>query len=318
MSLLSGARRYPSRRSGSGAASPWRCDLSAQFDLALRHDFISYHFSSTFTQRDVGEGRADGFLRDQFHDLRESLCRSAVAGRPVLIPAQRRYRMLAWMYLFRSRCSGFGKGRFYYVAEAYPMLLAMGAVRGRTLAGGPCPRWAGARRGLFLRHCSPGRGYFVAGWVPLASSGPLRDFALSHNGDLREEIGWDELVKTVAGIRDSLPPDQQASLGITVANYGEQGAIEMLGRPTTCPPISTTNSAWLRGYPDPPPTTLIVLGLGKRGGRLDLHRLPSRRTQRQCGRREERREPGPSGHLRLRAAAPTLGRVLWKEHQDFG
>jgi hypothetical protein len=27
------------------------------------------------------------------------------------------------------------------------------------------------------------------------------------------------------------------------------------------PPISTTNSAWLRGYPTPQPTTLIVLGL---------------------------------------------------------
>ena len=49
------------------------------------------------------------------------------------------------------------------------------------------------------------------------------------NGDLREEIGWDELVRTVAGIRDSLTPEQQAHLGITAGNYGEQGAIEMLG-----------------------------------------------------------------------------------------
>ncbi len=52
---------------------------------------------------------------------------------------------------------------------------------------------------------------------------------LSTNGDLREEFGWDELVKTVAGIRDSLPPEQQTHLGITVGNYGEYGAIEILG-----------------------------------------------------------------------------------------
>ena len=101
--------------------------------------------------------------------------------------------------------------------------------------------------------------------LPLASSGPLRDFALSNNGDLREEIGWHELVKTVAGIRDSLPPEQQAHLGITVGNYGEQGAIEMLGPAYHLPPpISTANSAWLRGYPTPPPTTLIVVGISAR------------------------------------------------------
>ena len=61
------------------------------------------------------------------------------------------------------------------------------------------------------------------------SHGPLRDFALQHNGDLREEFGWNEMVKTVADIRDSLPPDQQAHLGIVTGNYGEYGAIEILG-----------------------------------------------------------------------------------------
>ena len=90
-------------------------------------------------------------------------------------------------------------------------------------------------------------------------------FALRNNGDLREEIGWNELVKTVAGIRDALPPNQQANAGIVVGNYGEQGAIEILGRAYHLPPpISGTNSAWLRGYPLPPPTTLIVLGLSPR------------------------------------------------------
>jgi len=47
-----------------------------------------------------------------------------------------------------------------------------------------------------------------------------------------------------------------------VGNYGEQGAIEILGPPYRLPlPISPTNSAWLRGYPTPQPTTLIVVGV---------------------------------------------------------
>jgi len=88
--------------------------------------------------------------------------------------------------------------------------------------------------------------------------------ALENNGDLREEIGWDELVKSVAAVRDSLPPEQQGNVGVMVGNYGEQGAIEMLGPAYHLPPpISGTNSAWFRGYPEPPPTTLIVLGHGR-------------------------------------------------------
>jgi hypothetical protein len=97
--------------------------------------------------------------------------------------------------------------------------------------------------------------------LPLASSGPLMHFALNNNDALREEIGWPELVKTVAGIRDSLTPDQRAHLGIAVGNYGEAGSIEMLGPAYQLPlPISTVNSFWYRGYPTPPPTTIILLG----------------------------------------------------------
>ncbi len=49
-----------------------------------------------------------------------------------------------------------------------------------------------------------------------------------------------------------------------VGNYGEQGAIELLGPAYHLPaPISLTNSAWLRGYPTPPPAILIVLGVSR-------------------------------------------------------
>ena len=80
--------------------------------------------------------------------------------------------------------------------------------------------------------------------VPFADSGRLKDFALRKNGDLREEIGWTELVKTVSDIRDALPPDQRQNVGVLVGNYGEEGAIEILGSPYNLPaPISMTNSA---------------------------------------------------------------------------
>jgi hypothetical protein len=92
----------------------------------------------------------------------------------------------------------------------------------------------------------------------------LRDYALRNNGDLREEIGWNELVANVAAIRDALPGEQQASVAIGVGNYGEYGAIALLGPHYHLPmPIGTVNSEWLRGYPQTLPSTVILLGNSK-------------------------------------------------------
>jgi len=173
----------------------------------------------------------------------------------------RRYRLLAWMYLVPLALFLLSKGRGYYLAAAYPMLMAMGATLAeRWLAS--LPRWWRwtVETAYFTLLVAWGM-YICTAILPLASSGPLKNFALENNGELREEIGWNELVKTVAGIRDSLPPEQQGHMGVLVGNYGEQGAIEILGQAYRLPaPISMTNSAWLRGYPEPPPSTLIVLG----------------------------------------------------------
>jgi hypothetical protein len=144
------------------------------------------------------------------------------------------------------------------------MLIAMGAVAGEQWLASLPRLWRATVQLVFFGGLAAFGALIYAIILPLASSGPLRDFALRRNGDLREEIGWTELVKTVADIRDSLPPEQQANVGVFVGNYGEQGAIEILGPAYHLPvPISTTNSAWLRGYPDPPPSSLIVLGASR-------------------------------------------------------
>jgi hypothetical protein len=198
------------------------------------------------------------------------------------------------------------------------MLMAMGAVMSvRWLQSLP----AIGRRvisGLYIAAFAFISAYVCAIILPLASSGPLKQFALKNNGDLREEFGWNELVKTVADIRDSLPPDQQAHLGITTANYGEYGAIEILGRAYALPmPIGTTNSEWLRGYPAAPPTTLIVLGLSKQeadsiftGCRLAGHN----------GNADGVRNEESRFHPDIFVCGPPRQpwAELWKEHQDFG
>ncbi|HYA25223.1 MAG TPA: glycosyltransferase family 39 protein, partial [Terriglobales bacterium] len=186
-----------------------------------RHGFVSLQFLHHIHTRDVGEGRANGFLRDQF-----IICVNLVAA-PLWIAGlncflrDRRYRMLAWMYLIPLALFVIGKGRGYYLAGGYPMLIAMGATAAERWVTGLPRLWPRTVEVAFFTLLVANGFLLIAIIVPVASSGPLKDFALKINGDLREEIGWNELVKTVADIRNSLPPEQRENVGVIVGNYGE-------------------------------------------------------------------------------------------------
>ncbi len=263
--LLTSARRYLANLWFWAGAALAVAIFLPNVIWQVRHDFISVSFLRHIHTRDVGEGRANGFIPSQF-----GLCTNLFTA-PLWIAGliaflrNRRYRLLAWMYLIPLALFIIGRGRGYYLAAAYPMLFAMGAVAGE--------RWIASlsrlrRRTIEITYFTGLAAYGLlvsAVLLPIAPSGPLMNFALARNGDLREETGWDQIVKAVAAIRDSLPPEQREHLGILVGNYGEAGAIEMLGPAFHLPPpISLTNSAWLRGYPMPPPTTLIMLGFSRK------------------------------------------------------
>jgi hypothetical protein len=264
--LLTDVRRYFFNRWFWGGAGVALVIFLPNFLWQWQHGFVSVHFLQHIHVRDVRQGRANGFLKDQL------LVGANMAAVPLWIAGtvaffrDRHYRMLGWMYVIPFALFFFGKGRGYYLAAAYPMLIAMGAVVGERWVGSLKRGWRLAVEGVFFVALAACGVFVYAVLVPIASSGPLRQFALKNNGDLREEIGWDELVKTVAGIRDSLPAEERAKVGVTVGNYGEQGAVEILGPAYGLPmPISLTNSAWLRGYPMPPPSTLIVVGYSQEG-----------------------------------------------------
>jgi Dolichyl-phosphate-mannose-protein mannosyltransferase len=231
----------------------------------LRHDFISYTFLQHIHARDVGEGRAEGYWTYQF------LLDANLFATPVWIAGliaffrSSRYRMLAWMYAVPVLVFWLNKGRFYYVAEAYPAVIAMGCVAAESwLARRPAwTRWTVPT--VYFAGVAVCGAYLAAVIVPIAPAGPLRDFAIKNNGDLREEFGWDDLNRAIAAVRDSLPADQRSNYGILTGNYGEAGAIENLGGPYQLPPpIGLTNSFYLRSYPQQPPSTLIVVGWSQR------------------------------------------------------
>jgi hypothetical protein len=227
----------------------------------VRHAFISYHFLQSIHVRDMEEGRGNQFIFKQFFVCTNLYAAPLWMGGLLCLLRSPRYRPLAWMYLLPLAYFLAVKGNFYYMAPAYPMLIAMGAAEGERWVERLSKLWRWVVKIFFFQGIAVSGAYGCALVLPLASSGPLMHFALNNNDALREEIGWPELVRTVAAIRDSLSPEQRAHLGIAAGNYGEAGAIEMLGPAYQLPPpISTVNSFWYRGYPTPPPTTIILLG----------------------------------------------------------
>jgi hypothetical protein len=157
------------------------------------------------------------------------------------------------------------KGRDYYMAPAYPMLLAGGAVIAERWFASLSPGWARAARGFTWSVVAAGGVVVAALLLPLAPvNSEWWKITSEKFGDIKEEIGWPDMVQTVAAIRDRLPAEDRGRLGILAGNYGEAGAVNLYGPALRLPKaISGINSYWLRGYGDPPPQTVIVLGLSR-------------------------------------------------------
>jgi hypothetical protein len=258
--LISPARRY--------FKSPWLWAGTAVSVVIflpnalwqIQHHLISLDFLRSIHARDVHIGRTNGFLLNQ---LFVPACFLTVplwmAGLHYYFFTEdgRRYRPIGWMFVVSLVVFLVMQARDYYMAPAYPMLLAAGTValtsRSRLTRG---LTWAGLAIGGAL-------GILLLPIAPVNSA--LWNAVSGKNENFREEIGWPELVETVAAIRDSLPAGERAVTGILTGNYGKAGAVDLYGPAYGLPKaISGINSYWLRGYGDPPPRTRIVLGLSRK------------------------------------------------------
>lgn len=77
----------------------------------------------------------------------------------------------------------------------------------------------------------------------------------------REEIGWQDLGRAVAGVYHSLSAEERERTGILTGNYGEAGALNLYGPSLGLPrAMGLTNSFWYRGYDPRLPQTVIVTG----------------------------------------------------------
>jgi hypothetical protein len=234
----------------------------------MRHHFISLAFLHFIHQRDVASGRTMKFVHDQWQ--------LTLLGMPLWLAglyfylfsrAGARFRNLGIMYFVLLAVFMMAKSRGYYLVPSYPMLYAAGSVLGEQIIAAFGRRtWSVvARVGVrIIAWAALTVDVVFAGalFLPLA---PINTHwgkvVMMINEDFREELGWQELTETVAKIRDAMPEQDRARLGILAMNYGEAGAMSLYGRQFGLPRvISGVDSFWQRGYGNPAPETLIVLG----------------------------------------------------------
>ena len=186
--LLTGARKY--------LASKWLwCGLAVALAIVspnliwqARHSFVSLEFLRTIHARDIRIGRTRDFLPDQ---LKLTLLAAPLAAAGLYFylraHAGRRYRALGWMYAALLLLFVVAKGRGYYLAAAYPMLYAGGAVWGEQRLASMGRGWAGAVRAAAWTALAVDVALMAAIFLPVApADSAWGKWMLRQNGDLHE------------------------------------------------------------------------------------------------------------------------------------
>ncbi|MDN5780540.1 MAG: glycosyltransferase family 39 protein [Luteimonas sp.] len=230
-----------------------------------RHDFVYLDFVQHIHARDVRIGRTGGFLTGQLMlgagPLLAWLWLVGLAWLAFAASA-RPWRVLAWLYATALLLFWLASARDYYLAPAYPMLLAAGAVLLERGIARLRPRAAFAARGATALVLLAALATTALVALPIALIGSQGwDVSRKFHDNFAEQVGWPELVAQVAAVYNALPEAERARTAIYANNYGEAGAINRYGPAHGLPTaISGINSYWARGYGDVPPITVIVLG----------------------------------------------------------
>jgi len=175
------------------------------------------------------------------------------------------YRALGWCFLVSFAVFVGLKGKNYYLAPIYPMLLAAGAVvieigieKSRQKWLQPVTLAALLASGAWLAplvvpilpiesfasylHKLPFK-------VPASEHSHMRAALPQHYAD---QFGWEEIVAETAKAYDQIRPTDRPGCGVFAQDYGQAGAIDFFGPRYGLPPaLSGHQSYWLwgpRGY----------------------------------------------------------------------
>jgi len=205
----------------------------------------------------------------------------------------KKFRPLGWAYLSILLVLLIAHGKAYYLAAAYPMLIAAGSVMIEQVIE--------KKSWYFLQKASIGGiilatlifvpvgipvfsvptmiRYFKFGSKYLGMKPALRWETGNYHSlpqDYADMLGWKKLTALTADIYHSLPAKEQKDCTIFANNYGEASAINYYGSRYQLPKaISSSSSFWLWGYHGSSGRVLIIIGSNKKDNSMfyaDVHK----------------------------------------------
>ena len=205
------------------------------------------------------EGGRAGFFPFQLVLVSPVLVPVWIAG--LLAPFRRAgwrdLRFISATYLAMAVVYFAGNGHAYYLASLYPLLLGLGAI--------PTARWTqgSARRAWTLAVATALSGAFSAIIaLPLLPERDLQgSVVIALNSAQGDTVGWPRFVQTVATAWRGIPAAERGHTAIFAGNYGEAGAIDLLGAPLRLPRAYSGHNGFTEwGEPPDTDTHAVILG----------------------------------------------------------
>ena len=187
------------------------------------------------------------------------------------------FRLFGWIYLSILLLFGLTAAKPYYIATIFPLIFVAGASSIEKIIENYLRPWIKPALILFLLP-----GYiliapFALPILPVETYIKYSQFiGISPTSSERHEMGplpqhfadmfgWENMVKTVAKVYESLPDEDKEKVLIFGQNYGEAGAINFLGRKYNLPAaVSSHNNYWIWGVPENyTGEVMIVIGSSK-------------------------------------------------------
>lgn len=215
------------------------------------------------------------FIADQMLIMNPTLAPLWMGGFLWLLWAGRagKHRFVGWAFLGVFLLLLVLKAKNYYVAPAYPVLLAAGAV---ALEEMTVARWRWLRGAYVVAVLAAGMllaplvlpilpvGKFISYQRALGGFQPVR-FERQAMGALPEqfagEFGWEEMARETSRVFHALPEAERRDTAIFANNYSEAGAINFYGPKYGLPQaISNHETYWLWGPGNYTGKSVIVLG----------------------------------------------------------
>jgi hypothetical protein len=207
----------------------------------------------------------------------------------------RPYRALGWTFVILFAIFMIQNARFYFLAPAYPMLFAAGAVvidrfiRRRN--------WNWLKPAYVIVLAISGIVIAPITVVPILPVDTLASITGAAGGDAGVEIetrevaqlpqnfadrfGWKNMTATVAGVYDGLPVDKRSRACILAGNYGEASAINFFGPAHGLPnAISGHNSYYIWGPGDCTGEVVISVGVPRERLKAEFGEIEQRATVR--------------------------------------